>query len=30
MSQHAGESVGRHYRGELGEEYFDWQGATRT
>jgi len=21
------ESVGRHYRGELGEEYFDWQGA---
>ena len=27
MSQHAGESVGRHYRGELGEEYFDWQGS---
>jgi SAM-dependent methyltransferase len=24
---HAGESVGRHYRGELGEEYFDWQGS---
>src|SRR5215210_9132767 len=23
----AGESVGRHYRGELGEEYFDWQGT---
>ena len=22
-----GESVGRHYRGELGEEYFDWQGS---
>ena len=24
---HVGESVGRHYRGELGEEYFDWQGS---
>jgi SAM-dependent methyltransferase len=23
----AAESVGRHYRGELGEEYFDWQGS---
>jgi SAM-dependent methyltransferase len=23
----AGESVGRHYRGELGEEYFGWQGS---
>ena len=23
----AAESVGRHYRGELGEEYFDWQGT---
>ena len=22
-----GESVGRHYRGELGQEYFDWQGS---
>jgi SAM-dependent methyltransferase len=25
---HARESVGRHYRGELGQEYFDWQGSA--
>ena len=24
---HAGKSVGRHYSGELGQEYFDWQGS---
>jgi SAM-dependent methyltransferase len=24
---HARESVGKHYRGELGEQYFDWQGS---
>lgn len=23
-----GESVGRHYRGELGQDYFDWQGSN--